>query len=94
MQSNLKTFGVRPTSRQAFSDLVGELGRRQHLVLMAIYRIQPCTDREIAVELGVTDPNFVRPRRNELMNRGVIKEFDKKVCNISKKTVMSWVVTE
>ena len=48
------------------------------------------TDRELAVRLGFSDPNKVRPRRNELVGIGLIKDNGKDVCSVSNKKATMW----
>jgi predicted DNA-binding transcriptional regulator len=45
------------------------------------------TDREVMLKLGYSDPNAVRPRITELIKRGLIEEFDTKICVSTRKTV-------
>lgn len=52
------------------------------------------TDREIAKELGYSDPNKVRPRRYELMEAGIITEAGKRKCSVSKRTALTWKVVK
>ena len=54
---------------------MGEFSRREKEIL-AIFRSKAgsFTDREIMLGLGFTDPNCVRPRITELINRGVLEE--------------------
>lgn len=84
---------MRQTSISSFYDLQesGEVSGRQKMVLDALIRLgHPATDREICDFLFRTDPNFVRPRRNELYKKGLIKCVGQRTCHVSKKTAMIW----
>lgn len=81
---------MRSTSLDAFNEIKPELGDRQKIVLDAIKKLGCPTDLEIACYLGHSDPNKVRPRRNELMKAGIITECEKRECSISHRTVFSW----
>lgn len=48
------------------------------------------TDKEIAKYLGFSDPNKVRPRRNDLMKHGFIREAEKRKCTIGGKESLTW----
>lgn len=48
------------------------------------------TDQEIAKKLGFSDPNKVRPRRNELVKAGFLVNFGKKKCKITGKMAIFW----
>ena len=88
---------IRQTSLIAFYEEFPNLGRRQYEVLKAIRDLnlvgQYPTDREITKLLGYADPNRVRPRRNELMQYGLIEEAGKRECSITKKTALTWKIS-
>lgn len=48
------------------------------------------TDNEIMFNLGYQIPNMVRPRRNELYNKGLIKCCGSRKCNITNRTAKIW----
>lgn len=83
---------VRDTSIKAYREIKdsGLLGKRETEVYKGIFDHGPCTDRELAEKLGKDDPNYVRPKRRELVKQGLIEEHDKKKCDVSKKTVYVW----
>jgi len=85
---------MRPTSIEAYMDIITNLGERQKTILRAIIELYEKggtpTDREIAQHLRVSDPNFVRPRRFELMKLGVIVESEKRICLVSNKKALTW----
>lgn len=83
---------MRDTSLDAYSDIKPSLGEREQIVYEAIKTLGCPTDLEIAKFIGYSDPNKVRPRRNELVKKGVITECEKRMCSISKRTVWSWRV--
>jgi hypothetical protein len=50
----------------------------------------PATDLEVSRFSGHNDPNYFRPRRNELVKMGLIVEIGKRECSVSKKTSLIW----
>jgi hypothetical protein len=48
------------------------------------------TDMEIASILGYSDPNKVRPRRNELVKMGYVSDGKKRICKITGKQALTW----
>lgn len=83
---------MRDTSLDAYSDIKPHLGKAQSLIFGAISTLGCPTDLEIAKFLHLSDPNKVRPRRNELCKAGLITECEKRVCSVSQRTVWSWRV--
>ena len=85
---------MRQTSLMAYKDLCdsGQLMPRQRQVLSAIVCMNGGTDREIANFLNFSDPNMVRPRRKELLDKGLICILAVKKCNVSKKQAISWKI--
>lgn len=45
------------------------------------------TDRQIMTNLGFTEPNQVRPRITELVERGLLYESGSAKCDVTDKTV-------
>ena len=84
---------LQDTSLSAYIDLLPEVGERQYLVYCAFrdYGV-PATDREITLSLGKSDPNYVRPRRKELYDLGLIRMEGKRVCTVTGKMVCTWKV--
>ena len=82
---------VRDTSLTAFYE-IKDLGKKEQEVYRMYKRFPKSTDREIAVKLGYADPNKVRPRRNSLVEQGLMVECGKRECTISGKTVLTWCV--
>lgn len=79
------------TSRKSYAEeKVKGLGLRQRLVYEAFKKMGRSTDREIADYLGEKDPNFVRPRRFELVSAGLVERVSKKRCRITKKLSIAW----
>ena len=82
---------MRVTSLLAYSQLKPKLGVRQREVFYTIDNARfPLTDREVARELGYSDPNRVRPRRNELARLGLVVEAGRRVCSVSGKLALTW----
>ena len=92
MQTQL--FGVQETSRQAYRDIVShphELNGRYHEYVDALRGVgHPATDQEVSRFAGHSDPNYFRPRRNELVKMGFVVEAGKRVCSVSGKTALTW----
>jgi len=84
---------VRDTSIKAYHEIY-DLGQRQRLILNLIASNPDKTDRELCKIMGVTDPNFIRPRRKELLDKSFIIESGKRVCTVTGKTCYIWRVTE
>jgi hypothetical protein len=85
------------TSLQAFEEIKIKLGGRQQQVLQALKHFnnkgEDATDYELAVYLGQSDPNYVRPRRYELVNKFKLVGFSqKRVCSVSGKMALAWKV--
>ena len=91
-----ESHDMRETSLESYGDLP-QLGEMQGKVLDAIvdaqYEMQHPTDREIAVRLGMADPNGVRPRRFELMEAGLIVEAETRPCMVSGRNALTWKVS-
>ena len=80
---------VQQTSLEAyFGHVLPTINNKQYIVLMAIIRIQPCTDLEIAKYTGL-QINQVTPRRGELAKVDIIVENGKKIQN--GRRAMTWV---
>lgn len=71
---------------------VKRVGRaHQRLYLVALLSLGcPSTDREVAQFVGIADPNYFRPRRNELVRMGLIGKCGKRKCLVSGKVVFTW----
>lgn len=85
---------VRQTSLDSFFMLdESELSRMRKLVYDALL-VKPMTDRELTVQLGFKERNVVSPRRNELVEMGLVKPNCKRVCTVSTsgKKVIEWMV--
>jgi len=68
----------------------GKLGTMQQMVYDAFTRFGDHTDLELTHLLGWQDPNWVRPRRNELVKLGLIKEKERRTCMISGRKAIVW----
>lgn len=83
---------VRETSVISLQELRDELGARQRFVLDLIESFPDCTDRELAMKAGFTDPNSIRPRRSELFHKGLVAESGKRRCRVTGKLSTTWRV--
>ena len=82
------------TSLKAYFEIKNEglISHRQSMVFDLIKK-NPClTDSEIMFRLGFSIPNMIRPRRNELYKKGLIKCSGKRRCSITNRTCKTWSV--
>lgn len=80
---------IQETSKIAYSEL-NNIGDNQKKVIFALENLVNATDTEMADFLGFPDVNSVRPRRFELVEKGMIKEVGKRICKITGKTAIVW----
>lgn len=80
---------MRQTSLQAYREL-DNIGRRQRLVYDGIKTYPNITAMELCRKLGRLDPNFVRPRINELAKLKLVTETGKRECSITKRRALTW----
>ena len=94
---------VRDTSIQAYHQLIRhphEMNGRYLEYLFALRDIgHPATDLEVTRFCGKQDPNYFRPRRNELadpehFNPPLVKDCGKRPCTISTITAHQWGLTQ
>jgi len=84
---------VQQTSIQSFCELKKDdffLSFSYQEILDCLKKGHAKTDYEMAKELGYSDPNKIRPRRNELVKKGYIKAVGKRQDNHTKKTAIIW----
>ncbi len=80
---------VQETSSESYKELhKTNLESRQNEVLIGLVKYGPCTDLELCHRMKKTDPNYVRPRRNELVKMGKVRMVNKRQCTISGKMSM------
>jgi predicted transcriptional regulator len=78
------------TSRQAYKDVVSDLGHRQRMVLTLFNdRSIVLTNNEIAQKLGWAI-NTVTPRVFELRHKGELVQRGKRPCKITGRTGITW----
>ena len=85
-------MSVEQTSMLSWVELQPALGKRQDEVYFALQTLGIATDWEITKALGRNDPNYVRPRRKELYDLGLIRAVGKRPCTITKRTVLVWEI--
>ena len=86
---------VRDTSRLALIQESDKIPQSQSIILKLLTGVgRPLTDREIALALGFSDPNKVRPRRKELLDAGMIRDCGKRFCSVSFKLAYCWAPTD
>jgi hypothetical protein len=82
---------IRQTSLLAYEMMKPMLSGRYVEYLDTLKKIgHPSTDLEVSRFSGHSDPNYFRPRRNELVKLGLIIEMGKRECSVSKKTSLIW----
>jgi predicted transcriptional regulator len=81
---------IQETSRLSYEEEKAKgLSERHRAVLEALQNGEK-TDQEIKQFLGVSDPNFVRPRRFELAKEGLVEAGIKRRCSVTGKTSLVW----
>ncbi len=90
---------IRQTSLMSYNQLLPKLGERQRIVYGALKELckdrRDATDSEIALHLGRGDPNYVRPRRNELAYKHrLIMLSSRRKCGVTGRLCMAWKVKE
>lgn len=64
--------------------------QRTKAQIISLLQNQSMTDREITSALNYTDPNKIRPRRNELVKEGIVVEVCKEKCNVGHRLSIKW----
>lgn len=82
---------IRPTSIIAYNEIVPKLNERYVAIIQALSSTIDATDYELAKMLGKSDPNYVRPRRYELVNKYKLVCYSQtRKCFITGKTALAW----
>lgn len=86
---------VEETSLEAFEQIKEKIGERHQEILNALKYFnetgRDATDYELAIHLGQSDPNYVRPRRYELVNKFKLVGFSqKRICSVTGKIALAW----
>lgn len=81
---------VRDTSVLSYEEIRESLGARQSYVLDLIELNPRRTDRELAEIAGTADPNMIRPRRSELVAKGLVIESGHRHCSVTGKLSTTW----
>ena len=82
---------MQQTSIDAYKELTS-LGLKQKIVYEAIKTLGTATDMDVTRYLSFSDPNRVRPRRNELVRKGLVISVGKTTDPHTRKTVLVWKV--
>lgn len=87
-------MAIQQTSLQSYGEILSsnKVSDRHDEIYRALLKIGEGTDREICYQLGQHDPNYVRPRRNELVKLGLVRQVCKRTCDITGKTAIVWKV--
>ena len=76
----------------AYQEIKPKISNRHNLILEVLRRCGAFTDYEIARVLGKSDPNFVRPRRRELVKMGLVFKAGKRECSVTRKLANVWLI--
>ena len=74
-------------SLTAYREERPKLNGRKQMIFDYYCRNGSCTDREVMSGLGFKDMNAVRPRINEMIEMGVLREEGGHICDITGKRV-------
>lgn len=86
---------MQQTSLESYEQVKNKLSSRHQEVLDSLEDFQRegknATDYEITIYLEQTDPNYVRPRRYELVNKYKLVGFsEKRICSVTGKKALAW----
>ncbi len=89
---------IQQTSLMSYRDIqkdIESLNSHYQEIIFALQNLGDATDREIARFLEYSDPNAVRPRRNELadpsrFNPVLVTSCGRRKCSVSHRTCISW----
>lgn len=86
-----KGFKMQQTSLTSYCEEKenGNINKMQALVYSALQQNPNSSDMEIVKYLGLTE-NQVRPRRNELVKKGLVCAVGTRKCSITGKEVLVW----
>lgn len=89
---------MQQTSLISYDQLRPTLGERQKRVYHALKDLcilqVDATDMELARYMGESDPNHVRPRRNELVYKHeLVKQSCKRMCMVTGRLAIAWKKT-
>lgn len=90
-------INVSETSQEALQEIKPHLSDRHEAILRVLKEVcrftEDASDYEIARYMGKDDPNYVRPRRHELVNEFKLVGFSRKrICHVTGKTVLTWKI--
>ena len=90
---------MQETSLIAHDKIKPKMGKRQIEILKAIFELSKvlgdATDSEVMNHLMKEDPNYVRPRRYELVNKFKWVGFSQqRICKITGETCMAWKILQ
>jgi len=95
-----KPEGLRDTSLEAYIELVNDPSvlndKYQDILFTLLDSDMALTDYEISEKLNFKDPNKIRPRRYELVNKfykPLVQECKKRICKVTGKKVYAWELT-
>jgi len=84
---------VQPTSLEAYTDLLYELGDKQQTILNIIQKHPNVSNHDIARILH-WEINTVTPRVYELRNMNLVLDNGEKTDRLTNRRVMKWIIIE
>jgi len=91
---------VRDTSRAVFAELQSSLQRREQIVYDALkawtgpaptaYELT----RWLQADDLVMDPNAVRPRLTNMLDKGLVATSDKRACRVTGRRAYTWIIQD
>lgn len=72
-----------------YTEIKPTLGERQKVVFEELKKSGQMTNSEIAASLHAPI-NTITPRVHELRKMGLVKEWGKRVCKVTGRTVIAW----
>ena len=88
---------ISETSQESYEQIKPKLGSREQEVFEALKYLnregRDATDYELTIYLEQKDPNYVRPRRYDLVNKHKLVGFSqKRTCSVTGKMALAWKV--
>jgi len=86
-------MSVQPTSLEAYTEMLFELGERQQTILETIKQYPNVSNHDLARILQ-WEINTVTPRVKELRDMGYVMENGDKTDRLTGRRVMKWITAE
>jgi len=97
--SDHQVHDMEGTSLDAWDQMQSKLGERERIILKAIKELceiqGDATDTETMTHLLQQDPNYVRPRRYDLVNKYKLVGYSQtRVCKLTGATCSAWKILQ